>query len=205
MQDLSGKKFTDLIVVGPVRNAGEGLLWECICKCGASKHVLASRLNSGAAKSCGCRKAAGGWQKTAAKTHGRRYSAEYSVWKGIWRRCTDQNSEHYKNYGARKIGVCEKWSSFEGFFEDMGERPSASHTIERDNNDIGYCKDNCRWATRKDQQNNRRSNLVVTAFGQTASLGDFFKSSRSREYKRAAYRLTAGWAPEDAITKSGRV
>lgn len=199
LTDLTGMRFTDLLVQGPKRNEHGKLLWECLCKCGKLKLILASRLHEGTAKSCGCRKAAGGWQKTNRLIHGRCYSAEYSVWRGMKRRCQNPDSQQYEIYGARGITVCEKWQEFEGFFEDMGERPSSTHTLERKDNSLGYTAENCRWATRKDQQNNRRCNYIVEAFGQVAPLADFFKTSKGKEYKNASYRIQAGWEPERAI------
>jgi hypothetical protein len=87
-------------------------------------------------------------------------------------RCFNQNTPEWKSYGGRGIGVCERWLKFGNFLADMGERPTA-HSIDRIDNNSGYTPENCRWATRVQQANNKRSNINIAYQGVTKSLGQW--------------------------------
>ena len=90
-------------------------------------------------------------------------SKPYAVWKTMRNRCKSKRSNRYASYGGRGIKVCEEWSSFDKFWEDMGETYSEGLTLDRINPNGDYCKENCRWVTQKVQQRNRRNNAVVNS------------------------------------------
>ncbi len=126
----------------------------CRCKCGTIKEIAAGSLKSRKTKQCcHCRK--------NNFKHGASYISEYNTWASMKERCVNTKYWAYKNYGARGIKICDRWlNSFENFFADMGKRPTPNHSIDRIDNDGNYELSNCRWATRKEQNNNRRNNII---------------------------------------------
>jgi len=127
---------------------------KCICSCGTVKYILRSHVLSNQSKSCGCL-----LRDTLVninKTHGRTCTHEFTIWQGLRKRCENVNDKKYIDYGGRGISVCVEWKKFETFFDDMGLRPTAKHSIDRKDNDGNYCKKNCKWATKTEQARNRR-------------------------------------------------
>jgi hypothetical protein len=153
--DLTGQRFGKLIVVKresshPITHASNFL---CKCDCGNLNIIRANSLSMGNTKSCGC------YREGFRKTHGKSYSYLYRCWAHMIERCDKILHKSYKNYGGRGISVCAQWYSFEKFAEDMGERPTPKHSIDRIDNNGNYEPGNCKWSTKSEQNLNKRKML----------------------------------------------
>jgi hypothetical protein len=194
---LLGKRFGRLRVTSFSRSNGHSYYWNCICDCGKTREIRGSCLTGGTTTSCGCYRLE--MRTTHGMTKGGKVPAEYRVWSHMRRRCEDKLNRSYQDYGGRGISVCSRWSKFENFFADMGERPSPKHCIERKNNSLGYSKRNCVWATRDQQARNKRNNVMITAFGKTQCVMDWAREiGISHSTLRRRIKII-GLSPEDAI------
>lgn len=162
--DLTGQRFSRLLVVVRTEHKNRNSRWVCICDCGKQTIVDRSGLKSGNTKSCGCLNEESRRNKPRNFRHGyaraRHQTVEYSAWNQIHQRCKNPNSKAYKNYGGRGITVCERWNDFVNFLADVGKRPHPSLSIDRINNNGNYEPGNVHWATAKEQANNRRQHAV---------------------------------------------
>lgn len=155
---LEGQRFGRLAVVRRhERNSLSGKAqWRCLCTCGGVAIATTGDLRSGATVSCGCfRKEQVGLSVHGHGRRGKHRSPTYHSWADMVKRCTNPRNWAWKYYGERGITVCERWMTFENFLADMGDRPEGL-TLDRINNDGNYEPGNCRWATRKQQSENRR-------------------------------------------------
>ncbi len=174
---VPSKKYGRWTIVRPAtRSASNALRWICVCDCGTEKTVQQNTMLNGTSQSCGCLSVEMlvAQNKSRNTTHGQTaggYTPEYRSWLHLRNRCYNQNVPEFKHYGGRGITVCDRWlNNFEAFFKDMGKRPSSKHTIDRRDNDGNYEPGNCRWATQTTQQNNKRSNFIVSVAGREQTL-----------------------------------
>lgn len=170
----------------------------CKCICGTLSHIQVGKLLRGSTKSCGCKTGLMiGKSKT---THGMCRTEEYRTWSKMKSRCQVKSDQDYNLYGGRGIKVCDEWKDdFLAFFEYMGKRPTAKHSIDRIDVNGNYEPGNCRWATISEQASNKRNNLVISVFGEIMTL-----SEASRKYgisgSALRNRLDKGWTHERAVS-----
>lgn len=159
--DLMGQKFGRLTAISKApKLKSRNNRWNCVCECGNTTTASCADLRSGHTNSCGCYMM--DRIKESNTTHGQALKTpEYGSWGSMLVRCYNKKNKSFHNYGGRGISVCDRWRySFENFFEDMGERPSKKHSLDRFPDKNGnYEPINCRWATPKQQADNRRGNV----------------------------------------------
>jgi len=197
--DLTGKTFGRLTVVersfSPRRSR---TIWICRCTCGQESDVISKHLVSGHTRSCGCLcKERTREANTIHGNAGIRMTPEYRSWRGLKERCQQVGNPAYNAYGGRGVTVCERWDNFESFLADMGPCPSGM-SIDRIDNNGNYSPSNCRWADRKTQCRNRRSNRLLTIGDTTASIAEWSEKIGIKP-GTLSYRICHGWTPEEAI------
>lgn len=190
MRHLEGLVVGRFTVISRV----SGGAWLCRCECGNESHVMTGNLLKGSSRSCGCL-----W-KERITTHGLTKMAEYTIWKGMRSRCLSKSDGAWRNYGGRGIAVCREWDDFMVFLRDMGMRPSASHDLDREDNDKGYSKDNCRWITHQANLNNRRTNRRITYDGKCQTIAQW-SVELGIKYRTLNNRLNRGWSTERAFSE----
>jgi len=177
-KDLTGKTFNRLTVLNRAPNNKHGhIRWNCLCICGNKSSVSSWQLINERTRSCGCLQREYARSK---KSHGMAGSIEHRIWLGMKSRCYYKKNIRYHRYGGRGITVCDRWlDSFENFFDDMGEKTSDKHSIDRRDNDGNYEPSNCRWATVKQQAENKgmRSDNKSGVTGVYKLHGGYWKSS----------------------------
>lgn len=170
--------------------------WICQCDCGNKIEVEASNLKSGNTTSCGCSRLG----NTSGVTHGMYKTRTYCIYRSMKNRCYNKKEKSYERYGKRGITICDYWHNFSNFFKDMGKCPS-NMTIERINNNLGYSKQNCKWATHKEQGNNKRSNILITHKGKTLTLSQWADRSHVCYQTFVSRVRRMGWSMERALSK----
>lgn len=191
--DMIGKRFTRLVVVSEIKphikpSGQKVAMYKCLCDCGNYTIVPGTHLRSGHSQSCGCLKA-------EQKKHGTTRLAR--IWRNMIQRCNDPNSASYKRYGARGITVCDSWVENYEIFKLWAKKAGYEDglTLDRIDNTKGYEPVNCRWATYKEQANNKSNNLLLTYKGEThtaSEWADVYGIDVSKIYRRKS----KGWSDD---------
>lgn len=160
---MENQRFGAWVVIEKTSKRANGnILWNCQCDCGVIRLVRATALNRGKSLHCGCK--TGEINRDHSQTHGLSrgsHNSIYLIWQGIKNRCLNEKAFAYKDYGGRGIKICEEWLNFENFYRDMLEGYEKGLTIERNNVNGNYEKSNCKWITRAEQANNRRTTIYM--------------------------------------------
>jgi len=201
LKDLEGHHFGRLHVLRRMGSDKFGeAMWLCLCECGNTLAIRGSSLRKGLTTSCGC------YHAEKCTTHGMNKTPEHRAWRDMKARCagTDAAKTNYPYHAGRGIPVCNEWiNSFVNFYRDMGPKPSRKHTLDRINNDKGYSKDNCRWATVNQQTNNTRRNVKVSLNGATFNLKEWCQR-KALNYNTVRSRIRRGWSAESALAIPSR-
>lgn len=207
--DVIGQRFGRLVVLKDlsprINTSGrKRAMVLCKCDCGNEIAVMKESVTGGTTKSCGCLQ-----KERAAEVqtvHGGASSRLYNVWAAMLRRCENSNSGDYHNYGGRGIKVCEEWHRFENFrewglangYDEESKRGQC--TIDRIDNNAGYCPQNCRWVDTATQNNNKRSTHFLTYNGETHSITEWAKTAGINREALNARINKYKWPTEKALT-----
>lgn len=199
----NGDIFGRLVVISKSHSQNGNMRWICKCSCGNITTPYGYSLKSGVTKSCGCLS-----RELAAKrllTHGMQKTPEYYAYNHMISRCTNPKDNGYSYYGGRGIGICNRWlKSFENFIKDMGLKPHHKAQLDRIDNNKGYSKENCRWATKSENMRNRRNNVKISYNGETRLLCEW-SEYLDIDYGVLWYRLfVAKWPTGRAFNLLGR-
>lgn len=165
------------------------------CHCGVVKAMQQGQFRRN--RSCGCKAAE--YQSISKTVHGEKSTPTWNSWSSMLARCYRSSHKSYHDYGGRGITVCERWHEYVNFRDDMGRRPPGTQ-LDRIDNSGNYQPGNCRWATSKQNNNNRRSSRLITWRGEARTLTEWTEVlgiDRGTVWKR----LFAGWDIDRAFTE----
>lgn len=208
-KDMTGLRFGRLTVLERAGSKNGLATWRCRCDCGKETTVAGDVLRNGNTRSCGCLQ-----RETRSKLgssmvaelsdrntkHGMSRTRLYGIWENIKTRCQNPKSDDYHRYGGRGITICPEWrDSFEAFRDwALANGYRDDLTIERIDTDGDYFPENCKWATMKEQSNNRRSNVPITYNGKTQTIAQW-AAEIGITHMTLWKRLKRGWPIEKAL------
>lgn len=205
-QNLSGKRFGRLVVIDEApKGIRNKVRWQCLCDCGNEVVTYADNLRSGHTSSCGC--LSRDISRKMLTTHGKAGRGNthplFRVWMAIKNRCYNQNSTAYKDYGGRGIKLCKEWQEFQPFYEwAMKNGYKTGLEIDRTDNDSGYCPENCRFITAKQNNRNKRNNRYITIDGETKTLSAW-SELYNLNHTTILHRLRDGWKDKELLVPPG--
>lgn len=194
--DLTGQRFGRLVVLRetPKRDIGGNVWWECKCDCGNITCTSAQNLRKGCTKSCGCYN-----HDIITKDNPKYKRPLYLIYHSMKCRCYNPNDRAFHNYGARGIKISDKWNTYEKFEEWALENGYKKGLwLDRINNDLDYSPDNCRWATPKEQQNNKRTNRNIKIGDEEHTMQEWADITGIKAMT-IARRIELGWKDKDII------
>lgn len=199
IRDLTACRFGRLIVLSlsPIRGENYKTRWNCLCDCGNTLTISGRSLLSENTKSCGCYKRDA--ISESRSTHKMCKTPEYKTWCLLKSRCLNKRNPKYPIYGGRGINVCDRWiNSFQNFLDDVGTKPTPGHSIDRIYVNGHYEPSNVKWSTRKEQQNNKRNNRLLTYDGRTLTVAQWADLLMISQQK-IINRLYKKYSTEDAL------
>ena len=196
--DITGNRYGRLTVLGYAYTKEKKAYWTCQCDCGSVVIKQSALIRYGHTRSCGC------LHKDQLSEMSRRYNIIaprrlYQVWHGMLDRCENEKARYFYNYGGRGISICDEWHDYEKFASwALSNGYSDELTIERIDNNGNYSPNNCKWATKKEQENNKRTNHFVTMDGETKTISQWCELYGTKPVTVQS-RLRLGWSEEKAI------
>jgi hypothetical protein len=193
--DLTGKKFGRWFVEGLSHQKGKMLYWSCVCECGVKRAVFGADLKRGGSLSCGCLHR----EQTSARTtkHDMSFHPAYRAWIQMRSRCLNEKNTGFKDYGGRGIKVHAAWLEFDNFWRDMGPTWAEGLSLDRIEVNGHYEPLNCRWATPKEQGNNRRTNRFIKCPDGLERTVTEAAEAYGLNRNSLAARIRYGWSDEE--------
>jgi len=192
--DKYGRLTIREIFKRPTGNKGRVIKYvKCKCDCGGESITTITHLRDGRTQSCGC------YLMERLIKHKMCSTPEYYTWANMKDRCLNNKNKRWNRYGGRGITVCGRWLNFKNFYEDMGEKP-AGKTLDRINNNDGYYKNNCKWSTPSEQQNNLISNVYIEFNGVKKTVSEWSDSLKIKRETINA-RLNRGWDVDEILRR----
>ena len=199
VDELIGKKFNRLTILDFSYKKNNTIYFKCQCSCGSIKIVSIYNLKNGTTKSCGCYNSE--YHSIKFKKHGLDRTNIYFVWCHMVQRCYNPKNSRFSSYGGRGITICDEWRHDLGAFNKWALANGYDKTlsIDRIDNNGNYCPENCRWATQKEQANNKRTNKFISFNGKTQTITQW-ADEKGLKYSVLSNRIRNGWSVERALT-----